>query len=100
MHAYYHNTLPGDPRLPHRGRAVPTGALAAIGVLHWSIPVPTNPESLDDEHAQWRTDIDKVAAERDYKNRDVVESGRALLGDAFEERMAAVYAECVVSTLG
>lgn len=88
MHAYFHDNLPEDPRLPHIASdapAVDDATLRTIGVLHWSIPV--------DAEGKWEEEINKVAREREYKNRDVVESSRAVLGDEFDRKMAIVYDE-------
>lgn len=88
MRAYYFDDLPSDPRLPHIASGVPAvddATLKAIGVLHWSIPV--------DASGQWEQEINKVASEREYKNRDVVESSRALMGEEFEQKMAVVWKE-------
>lgn len=88
MRAYYHDNLPEDPRLPHIDAGAPAvtdETLKAIGVLHWSIPV--------DAEGKWEQEIDKVAKEREYKNHDVVESGRAIWGDEFDNKIALLYAE-------
>ena len=88
MHAYYHDSLSEDPRLPHiaaEAPAVTDETLKAIGVLHWSIPV--------DAEGTWEQEIDKVAQEREYKNRDVVESSRTVFGSEFDNKMALLYAE-------
>ena len=88
MRAYYSDDLPTDPRLPHiapDAPAVDDATLKSIGVLHWSIPV--------DATGKWEQEINRVATEREYKNRDVVESSRALMGEEFEQKMAVVWKE-------
>lgn len=107
MRAYYHDALPSDPRLPHISPTAPPvtdATLKAIGVLHWSIPVnpaiPVDPSGACDpgsipveSEGGWEAQIDAVARERGYKNRDVVESSREIMGEAFDEKMRVVYEE-------
>jgi len=84
MKAYYFDNLPGDQRLPHDSYiTVPSATLDALGVLHWSIPL----------HDGWESEIDRVAGERDYKNRDVVLITKEGLGDAYESKIQMFYAE-------
>ena len=88
MRAYYFDDVLSDQRLPHIASdapAVDDATLKAIGLLHWSIPI--------DAMGQWEKEIDKVAREREYKNRDIVESSRALMGQEFEQKMAVVWKE-------
>lgn len=88
MRAYYHDDLPGDPRLPHIDNTAPsveTETLARIGVLHWSIPI--------DAAGAWKDEIDRVATEREYKNRGIIEASRELMGAKYEQMSAAVYKE-------
>ena len=86
MRAFYHDNLPGDPSAVHdSGRAVSEDDLKASGVLYFQIPV--------DDNGQWEKDVDALAQKREYKNRDVKESSRASLGDAFDAGMKMVYAE-------
>ncbi|KAI0795660.1 Acireductone dioxygenase [Abortiporus biennis] len=80
MRAYFHDDLPGDERLPHdTGRSVSTELLKSLGVLHWSVPV--------DDKGEWEEEIDTIAKDRDYKNRDIIEMSRELLGDSYEEKL-------------
>jgi 1,2-dihydroxy-3-keto-5-methylthiopentene dioxygenase len=84
MKAYYFDNLPGDQRLPHdSGTVVTSSSLDALGVLHWSIP----------RHDGWESEINRVASERDYKNRDVVLITKEGLGDAYESKIRMFYAE-------
>jgi len=86
MRAYYYDNRDGEPTLPHdSGREVEPAALKAMGVLHWSIPA--------DPKGKWQEEIDKVAREREYKNRDVIESGRSTLGERYGDAMAVVWKE-------
>ena len=58
-----------------------------MGVLHWFIPI--------DPQGKWKEGIETVAREREYKNRDVVESSRAVLGERYDDAMATVWKEYV-----
>lgn len=71
MRAYYFDDIPGDQRLPHdSNRDVPLSRLPEIGVLHWKIPVEGHEIQLDE-----------VAKERDYKNRDQINVTKEGLGE-------------------
>lgn len=86
MRAYYYDNLDGHPTLPHdSGHSVAASVLASMGVLHWLIPV--------DNQGEWEQEIDAVAREREYKNRDVIESSRKTLGDQYDDAMAKVWKE-------
>lgn len=85
MRAYYYDGLPGEPSLPHESRPVDTTTLASLGVLHFPIPV--------DSEGVWQAKVDRIATERGYKNRDVVESSKETLGDKYEEAMDKVWKE-------
>jgi len=85
VRAYYFDDLPGDQRLLHdSGIPVDDATLAAIDVLHWHIPVP----STDDY-----PEIDTVARERGYKNRDVITITKEGLGDLYEAKLKNFYEE-------
>ena len=89
MRAYYFDDIPGDQRLPHdSGIPVSNAVLASIGVLHWHIPVPV-PTTGD------YPEIDAVAHERGYKNRDVILITKEGLGDLYEAKLKSFYEECV-----
>ncbi|KAH7882081.1 1,2-dihydroxy-3-keto-5-methylthiopentene dioxygenase [Phlebopus sp. FC_14] len=85
MRAYYFDGLPGDQRLLHdSGKPVGDEVLKSIGVLHWHIPVsPTG------EHEE----IDAVAKERGYRNRDVIAITKEGLGDLYESKLKSFYEE-------
>ena len=73
MRAYYFDNISGDQRLPHDfspSRPVEGETLEKLGVHYWSIPVEGNEPK-----------IDAVAAERGYKNRDVINVSKEGLGD-------------------
>lgn len=73
MRAYYFDNLPGDQRLPHEcspPRQVPLDHLPKLGVLHWTIPIDGHEDGLN-----------KVAKERDYKNRDIINVTKEGLGE-------------------
>lgn len=53
--------------------------------MYWNIPVK--------DDGKWESEIDAVARDRQYKNRDVKESSKAILGDSYEEMMKMVYKE-------
>jgi len=88
MRAYYFDNVPGDQRLPHNsGRAVAPSTLDAIGVLHWHIPID---ESPSEAHIK---QINEVANERQYRNRDVISVTKEGLGDAYEAKLKMFYEE-------
>jgi 1,2-dihydroxy-3-keto-5-methylthiopentene dioxygenase len=89
MHAYYFDNEPTDQRLPHSyepPRPVSLEKLESIGVLHWHIPIS---ESNDN----WECEINKVAKERGYKNRDIINVSRQGLGGAYEEKIKGFFRE-------
>jgi len=82
MRAYYFDDIPGDQRLPHdSGKPVSDEILKAIGVLHWHIPT--------DEQSQ----IDNIAEERSYKNRDTITITKESLGDQYEAKLKIFFEE-------
>ncbi|KAJ8597212.1 1,2-dihydroxy-3-keto-5-methylthiopentene dioxygenase [Rhizopogon salebrosus TDB-379] len=82
MRAYYFDNVPGDQRLLHdSGQPVSDEVLRSIGVLHWHIPT--------DEQSQ----IEAVAEERSYKNRDIITITREGLGDLYEIKLKNFYEE-------
>ncbi|KAH8083296.1 Acireductone dioxygenase ARD family [Cristinia sonorae] len=86
MRAFYHDNIGGDQFALHdSGRSVSEEELKASGVLYWHIPV--------EEDREWEREIDDIAQRRDYKNRDVKESSRAILGDDWEAGVKMVYEE-------
>ncbi|KAF7353534.1 1,2-dihydroxy-3-keto-5-methylthiopentene dioxygenase [Mycena sanguinolenta] len=86
MHAYYFDNLPTDQRLPHitdPARPVSPETLAKLGVLSWVVPVPphaaspSNSQGISEEED---CEVNKVAKERGYKNRDVINVSREGMG--------------------
>ena len=85
MRAYYFDNIAGDQRLPHdSGRDVSEETLQSLGVFHWSIPI----ENQEKE-------INEVAKEREYRNRDIINVTKEGLGDLFESKLKMFYEECV-----
>lgn len=86
MRAYYFDNIPGDQRLLHdSGKSVSEKTLESIGVLHWSIPI--------DEAGTWEQQINQVAKERDYKNRDTINVTKEGLGDLYETKIKGFFEE-------
>ena len=86
MRAYYFDNAPGDQRLPHdSGNHVADETLKAIHISHWSI--------LIDDTGSWEQQIDQVAKERGYKNRDVINVTKEGLGDLYESKLKGFYQE-------
>ncbi|KAI5453016.1 1,2-dihydroxy-3-keto-5-methylthiopentene dioxygenase [Naganishia albida] len=84
MRAYVFDDIPGDQRKPHdSGENVDLARLKALGVLYWQIP----------QEEGWQGEIDKVAKERDYKNRDVINVTREGLGEAYESKIKGFFEE-------
>jgi len=85
MRAYYFDNQPGDQRLPHDynpSREVPLDRLPKLGLHYWQIPV--------DGH---ETELNKVAEERDYKNRDVINVTKEGLGELYEQKIKSFFEE-------
>ncbi|EPS97907.1 hypothetical protein FOMPIDRAFT_1024841 [Fomitopsis schrenkii] len=86
MRAYYMDNDPTDQRLPHdSGRAVSDEILDALGVLRWHIPV--------DSEGKWQSQVDAIADERHYKNRDVCLVTKEGMGEQFETNLKKFYSE-------
>lgn len=83
MKAYYYDKLPGAKNLPHNsGREVSSETLTKAGILHWSIPTEN-----------WKVQIDEIANERGYKNRDIIENSRESLGAEYDAKNEAFFNE-------
>ncbi|KAF2425836.1 1,2-dihydroxy-3-keto-5-methylthiopentene dioxygenase [Tothia fuscella] len=79
MRAYWFDNLPGDQREPHdSGRDVDPKKLAELGILHFNYP------SVDD--------VNKVAADRGYKNRDEIAISPTTL-PGYEEKVKMFFNE-------
>lgn len=86
MRAYYFDNVPGDQRLPHdSGHPVSQETLKSINVLDWSIPI--------DEAGTWQQQINEIAKERDYKNRDEINVTKEGLGDLYESKIKTFFEE-------
>jgi 1,2-dihydroxy-3-keto-5-methylthiopentene dioxygenase len=90
MRAYYFDNLPGDQRLPHEsGRSVDIADLDKIGVLHWTVPL--NQETP----GGWEPEINRIAEQQGYKNRDTINVTKEGLGDLYEAKLKSFFEECV-----
>jgi 1,2-dihydroxy-3-keto-5-methylthiopentene dioxygenase len=80
MKAYWFDNLPGDQREPHdSGKEVDPAYLSSLGILHYELP--------DDLDA-----VDKIASDRDYKNRDTIEISPTTL-PGYEEKVKNFFHE-------
>ncbi|KAG9080213.1 1,2-dihydroxy-3-keto-5-methylthiopentene dioxygenase [Ceratobasidium sp. 370] len=80
MRAYVFDNLPGDQRLPHlTDQTISEDELRKIGVLYWKI----------DNDSQ----VDEIAKERGYKNRDVINVSKGGLGDLYESKIKGFFEE-------
>lgn len=89
MRVYNFDNLPGDQRLPHEAEPVePLAAadLKRLGILYYNVPV-------DD---RYETSANTIAAEREYKNRDIIELSRATLGEAYDAKLKVFFDEYVL----
>lgn len=77
----------GDQRLKHEyspPRPVSTETLESLGVKYWTVPVE-----------DWQPQIDAIAKERGYKNRDTINVTKEGLGDLYESKLQTFFEECV-----
>jgi len=89
MRAYYFDNLPGDQRLKHdSGKSINSSHLAKIGVLHWTIPL-----AQDNSPGGWESEIDKIAKEQGYNNRDTMNVTKEALGDQYESKLKSFFEE-------
>ncbi|KAJ6464980.1 ARD/ARD' family-domain-containing protein, partial [Mycena sanguinolenta] len=79
----YFDNLFTDQRLP---RPVSADTLVKLGVLSWHIPVDGH-EAGDD------FEVNKVAKERGYKNRDVINVSQEGIGAVYEEKIRGFFEE-------
>lgn len=80
MKAYLYDNAPGDQRLPHNsGTPIAAPALAKLGVVY--------------HHMAALADVDALAAQRGYKNRDEVKVSPATMGDAYETKVKSFFSE-------
>ncbi|KAG8831198.1 1,2-dihydroxy-3-keto-5-methylthiopentene dioxygenase [Serendipita sp. 399] len=88
MKTYYFDNVEGDQRLPHFNPDLPPVGLKQLedcGVRYWHIPI--------DSDGNWEQAIDKVAEERSYKNRDIINVSEQGLGDQYEAKLKIFFAE-------
>lgn len=80
MRAYWFDNLPGDQREPHdSGREASPEYLSKLGILHFHYP---NVE-----------DVNAVAQQRNYKNRDEITISPEKMGDVYEEKVKIFFNE-------
>jgi 1,2-dihydroxy-3-keto-5-methylthiopentene dioxygenase len=80
MKAYWFDNQPGDQREPHNsGRDVDPAYLSSLGILHYELP---------DDLAS----VDKIASDRNYKNRDEIEISPTTL-PGYEEKVKNFFHE-------
>jgi len=80
MKAYWFDNLPGDQREPHdSGKEVDPAYLSSLGILHYELPDNLNA-------------VDKIASDRDYKNRDTIEISPTTL-PGYEEKVKNFFHE-------
>jgi len=90
MRAYYFDNLPGDQRLPHESeRSVDDADLHKLGVLHWTVPLNQKAPG------GWESEIDRIAKQQGYKNRDTINCTKEGLGDQYETKLKSFFEECV-----
>ncbi|KAF8985943.1 Acireductone dioxygenase ARD family [Cyathus striatus] len=85
MRAYYFDNLPGDQRLPHSydpPRPVSVETLEKINVKYWFIPLEGHLE-----------EVNKIADERGYKNKDTINVSKEGLGEVYEEKIKNFFQE-------
>ncbi|KAI9456043.1 1,2-dihydroxy-3-keto-5-methylthiopentene dioxygenase [Lactarius psammicola] len=86
MRAYYFDNLPGDQRLQHdSGRPIDPEHLRKLGVLYWTIPLDTA--------GGYEAEIDRIAEQQGYKNRDTINCTKEGLGDLYESKLKSFFDE-------
>ncbi|KAJ5248937.1 hypothetical protein N7468_000388 [Penicillium chermesinum] len=80
MRAYWYDNKPGDQREPHdSGREVSEETLAKLGVFY--------------RHCPTIEQVDKIAVERGYKNRDQLIVSPEAMGAIYEDKVKMFFAE-------
>ncbi|KAJ9301402.1 hypothetical protein DTO271G3_1537 [Paecilomyces variotii] len=80
MKAYWYDNKPGDQRETHdSGRPVSEDYLASIGVLYRRCP------SIED--------VNELARERGYKNRDQITVSPEAMGEVYEDKVKSFFHE-------
>ncbi|KAF7353547.1 1,2-dihydroxy-3-keto-5-methylthiopentene dioxygenase [Mycena sanguinolenta] len=91
---YYFDNLPTDQCLPHitdPTRPVSPETLAKPCVLSWHVPVDGHESGVDEADDDF--EVNKVAKERGYKNRDVINVSREGMGSVYEEKIRGFFEE-------
>ncbi|CZR59292.1 1,2-dihydroxy-3-keto-5-methylthiopentene dioxygenase [Phialocephala subalpina] len=80
MKAYWFDNEAGDQRIPHdSGRTVSPEYLEKLGVLYYN---------LSNE-----SDVDQLAKDRSYKNRDLITVSPEKMGEVYEEKVKSFFNE-------
>ena len=80
MRAYWFDNIPGDQREPHdSGKPATTEDLSKLGILHY------NYSDIED--------VNRIAQERNYKNRDEITISPEKMGDAYEDKVKMFFHE-------
>ncbi|KAJ4353851.1 1,2-dihydroxy-3-keto-5-methylthiopentene dioxygenase [Didymosphaeria variabile] len=80
MKAYWYDNAPGDQRVPHdSGRAVSAETLQELGIIY--------------KHCPTVADVDAIASERSYKNRDEITVSPKTMGDVYEDKVKMFFHE-------
>ncbi|KAI8575927.1 hypothetical protein K450DRAFT_259424 [Umbelopsis ramanniana AG] len=83
MRAYYYDNTELDQREVHdSGKPVSVDQLSQVGVLYWRI---TGDNAIEE--------LDKVAAERSYKNRDQIVVSPEAMGEIYETKVKSFFDE-------
>ncbi|KKY15747.1 putativedihydroxy-3-keto-5-methylthiopentene dioxygenase [Phaeomoniella chlamydospora] len=80
MRAYWYDNLPGDQRLPHdSGKDVGIEQLKSLGVLY--------------HHCPELSQVDGIAKDRNYKNRDQITVSPEAMGEVYESKVKMFFNE-------
>ncbi|KAG8531055.1 1,2-dihydroxy-3-keto-5-methylthiopentene dioxygenase [Bacidia gigantensis] len=80
MKAYWFDNREGDQREEHdSGTPLPPSYLSNLGVLYHHCPTVSQ--------------VDEIAKERSYKNRDEITVSKASMGDVYEEKVRMFFNE-------
>ncbi|KAF2790070.1 Acireductone dioxygenase [Melanomma pulvis-pyrius CBS 109.77] len=80
MKAYWFDNLPGDQREPHNsGREVSAEYLDQLGIKYFNYPD--------------LADVNALASQRSYKNRDEITISPKTMGDVYEEKVKNFFNE-------
>ena len=82
MKAYFYDNLPGDQRLPHcpsPSSPVSADYLSSLGVIY--------------RHCPTVSEVDELARERAYKNRDEITVSAEKMGTVYEEKVRMFFNE-------